>query len=254
MIVLHISAHETDGHAKAHGLESGADGYLTEPIEAGELLASVKALLRLHTRERENGRLLEQLQHEIADHKQAERRTHDTEAHYRLIAEMGHQGLWLIDPQGRTLFANRRMADMSGCSRDELLNKSVIEFCFDEDIPQARRWIAQSLSGESEQFDFRFKRCDGAPVLVLGETSPIQENDDHPKGALGMFADITVRKQAEERLRESRERLQYALESADMVAWDWIPDTDVMIQSSDASRYWAFRPAVRCTPARIILR
>ena len=159
----------------------------------------------------------------------------DTEMRYRLIAEMAHQGLWLIDSQGRTFFANRRMADMLGCDREDLLNRSVTDFCFDEDIPQAREWIAQSLSGESRQIDFRFRRCDGAAVLVLGETSPIQENDDHPKGALCMFADITVRKQAEERLRESREHLQYALESADMVAWDWIPDTDVMIQSSNAS-------------------
>jgi len=235
MMVLFLSARETGSHAKARGRQRGADGYLTGPIEAGELVASVKALLRrLRTKERAKGRLLAQSQPK-AVHKQTEWDVDDTEARYRMIAEMAHQGLWLIDSQGRTLFANRRMADMLGCGREDLLNRSVTDYCFVEDIPQAREWIARSVSGESKQFDFRFKRSDGAPVLVLGETSPIQENDDHPKGALGMFADITVRKQAEERLRESRERLQYALESADMVAWDWIPDTDVMIQSSNAS-------------------
>ena len=235
MMVLLLSARETGGHAKARGLQRGADGYLTGPIEAGELVASVKALLRrLRTKERAKGRLLAQSQPK-AVHKQTELDVDDTEARYRMIAEMAHQGLWLIDSQGRTLFANRRMADMLGCGREDLLNRSVTDCCFDEDIPQAREWIEKSLRGESKQIDFRFRRCDGKPVLVLGETSPIQENDDHPKGALCMFADITVRKQAEERLRESRERLQYALESADMVAWDWIPDTDVMIQSSNAS-------------------
>ncbi len=43
-------------------------------------------------------------------------------------------------------------------------------------------------------------------------------------------------------LRESRERLQYALESADMVAWDWTPDTDMMIQSSNASAVLGLPP------------
>ncbi|MGD9727671.1 MAG: PAS domain S-box protein [Nitrospiraceae bacterium] len=32
------------------------------------------------------------------------------------------------------------------------------------------------------------------------------------------------------------ERLQYGLDSADMVAWDWNPDSDVMIQSPNAGR------------------
>ena len=41
MMVLLISVRDTGGHTKAQRLQTGADGYLTEPIEAGELVASV---------------------------------------------------------------------------------------------------------------------------------------------------------------------------------------------------------------------
>ncbi len=44
--VLHISATATDSSQRSEGLRRGADGYLVEPIEREELLASVEALLR----------------------------------------------------------------------------------------------------------------------------------------------------------------------------------------------------------------
>jgi two-component system, sensor histidine kinase len=61
IMVLQISAVHTARADRVHGLECGADTYLTEPVEADELLAAVNALLRLYDRERENRQLVEQL-------------------------------------------------------------------------------------------------------------------------------------------------------------------------------------------------
>lgn len=44
--VLHISASYTTPDAKAEGLDGGADGYLTHPVDPGELVATVRSLLR----------------------------------------------------------------------------------------------------------------------------------------------------------------------------------------------------------------
>ena len=44
--VLHISTTFVDIEDKVHGLDSGADGYLTNVAEPMELLATVRALLR----------------------------------------------------------------------------------------------------------------------------------------------------------------------------------------------------------------
>src|SRR6478672_11391293 len=61
MMVLQISATHVTGMDRINGLEGGADNYLTEPAQADELLATVKALLRLYTREEENRQLLGRL-------------------------------------------------------------------------------------------------------------------------------------------------------------------------------------------------
>jgi signal transduction histidine kinase len=45
--VLHVSATFTDAAARVLGLETGADGYLTEPLEPPVLIATVNALLRV---------------------------------------------------------------------------------------------------------------------------------------------------------------------------------------------------------------
>ena len=49
--VLHVSASLVDANSKVRGLEGGADGYLTEPIDRAELIATVAALLRLKNAE-----------------------------------------------------------------------------------------------------------------------------------------------------------------------------------------------------------
>ena len=49
--VLHLSASFTRGEDKVVGLEGGADGYLTHPIEGPELIATVRALLRARSAE-----------------------------------------------------------------------------------------------------------------------------------------------------------------------------------------------------------
>lgn len=53
IMVLRISSARTSKMELAAGLEGGADGYLIEPIDPLELLATVGALLRLADREKQ---------------------------------------------------------------------------------------------------------------------------------------------------------------------------------------------------------
>jgi len=51
--VLHVSSTFVEPEYRAQGLKGGADGYLAEPIDRAELLATVGALLRLKQAERD---------------------------------------------------------------------------------------------------------------------------------------------------------------------------------------------------------
>ncbi len=61
--VLHLSATKIKPRDKTQGLEMGADAYLTEPVDEGEFLATVKALLRVREAEEKSRRLVAELQH-----------------------------------------------------------------------------------------------------------------------------------------------------------------------------------------------
>jgi signal transduction histidine kinase len=51
--VVHTSATFVTSNSKLLGVEAGADGYLTQPFEPQELIATVRALVRLHDTERD---------------------------------------------------------------------------------------------------------------------------------------------------------------------------------------------------------
>lgn len=70
VFVLHTSAAYRRPADRTRGLDSGADGYLAEPVEPGELVASVKSLLRIRQVEADlrvaverNKMLLREVQH-----------------------------------------------------------------------------------------------------------------------------------------------------------------------------------------------
>ncbi len=80
--VLQTSAAITTAHDRAVSLLGGADGFLIEPIEPEELVATVNALLRMHQAEQALRRANENLEYAVA-----ERTRELTEAYRRLEIE-----------------------------------------------------------------------------------------------------------------------------------------------------------------------
>jgi CheY-like chemotaxis protein len=59
--VVHLSATSIQGRDRAHGLDRGADAYLTDPVEPGELVATVNSVLRYYRARAEAEELARQL-------------------------------------------------------------------------------------------------------------------------------------------------------------------------------------------------
>ena len=84
--VLQTSAAVTSAHDRATALDGGADAFLVEPIEPEELLATAKALLRMHQAEQALRRLNETLEQQVAA------RTGElTESYQRLEVEVSER-------------------------------------------------------------------------------------------------------------------------------------------------------------------
>src|SRR5262249_16170539 len=89
--VLHLSAMFVRSEDKTYGLEEGADGYLTKPVEPEELIAHVKALLRIH---------------------QAEEAARQTARQGQTTFGAMSEPVGLLDPQGRVVRCNGALSEL----------------------------------------------------------------------------------------------------------------------------------------------
>jgi len=137
----------------------------------------------------------------------AERELRASETRYRQLIETANEGIWTIDPNGITTFANAKMATMLGTTIDAMLGKSFYEFMDAEGKTLAAYNLERRRQGIQEQHEFKFIRKDGAPVWALLSTNPIQIKGAFA-GALAMVTDITERKRAEEKIHDAMTQWQ----------------------------------------------
>jgi two-component system NtrC family sensor kinase len=141
---------------------------------------------------------------DVTERRATETALAQSEERFRRVIETAHEGIWLVDDQGNTLFVNDRMASLLGTTRDAMQGKPVPDYCFPEDVDAARERIANNLAGRREQFEFRFRKSDGSALPVLAASTPLQNGEGRVVGAVGMFSDLTERQRAEEKLRNSQ--------------------------------------------------
>ncbi|KJS31593.1 MAG: hypothetical protein VR64_10640 [Desulfatitalea sp. BRH_c12] len=163
-------------------------GYGAKDLEALEMLAPAIVQVFLNQR--------------------AEARSRAAEARYRRIIETADEGIWIIDHEHKTLFANTKMAAMLGCSVEALSEGSLFDFMDAQGQSLARQYIERRRTGIAEQHDFKFKRKDGSDLWALISTNPIFDDSGRYQGALAMLTDITDRKKMEQSLRELTESLE----------------------------------------------
>ncbi|HYM17389.1 MAG TPA: ATP-binding protein [Micropepsaceae bacterium] len=126
--------------------------------------------------------------------------THE-ELWHRIVAAVP-DGVWVVDPQGRTIFNNKRMAELLGAETDSLSEQSCFDCVFPEDMAEAQRQFAQGMGGKRTPFDFRLRRNDGSAIWVSISCGPVCDSSGVVVGLLGLFSDISERKRAEENDRQ----------------------------------------------------
>ena len=113
--VLHISTTFVDIEDRIHGLEGGADGYLTDVLEPLELVATVKALLRA---------------------RKAEEAAQISTKQWQVTFDAINDGVVLLDRNGRAVQVNSAMEGMLGKSWNDLSGQEIHDLL---SIPRSRR-------------------------------------------------------------------------------------------------------------------
>jgi PAS domain S-box-containing protein len=130
----------------------------------------------------------------------------DSEQRFKQLVDAAQEGIWVADERGVITYVNQRMAELLGYQNGALLGHPLNDFLDPGSRAGGQRPLGHhSASGESQ--DVRFRRRDGSELWGLVSSSPILARDGAIVGTVGMVTDITERKQAEDRLRRSAERL-----------------------------------------------
>jgi PAS domain S-box-containing protein len=138
---------------------------------------------------------------------------------FRRIVMAVPDGIWVVDPQGRTIFNNKRMAEILGADTESLSEQSCFECVFPEDPPEAHRQFAQGMAGNRQPFDFRLRRNDGSALWVSISCGPVYDTSGVVVGLLGLFTEISERKLMEAKIRESEERFRNIANCAPVLLW-----------------------------------
>ena len=94
-----------------------------------------------------------------------------------------------------------------------------------DEVPLARAY----LFGETCSREFIIRRTSEDDRTVLANAAPIRDDNGKVVAAIVAFLDITERKQAEERLGRTLERLALATQAARLGIWDWdIPRNELV--------------------------
>jgi PAS domain S-box-containing protein len=205
VLMLLLSARAGE-EARLEGLNAGADDYLVKPFGARELRARVDGAVSL-ARQRRAAAVREQalrLEVETARDKAA---LMDSQAHAAALFEQTTVGMAEASLDGILLNVNQRYADMIGLPREEIVGRRVDAFLHPEDAPDNRALFAALVDdGVPYEIENRFLRPDGR-VLWVGKTvTPVRSRNGGPATVLGVYMDVTGRKQAEAALHEAARR------------------------------------------------
>ena len=187
--VLFLSATYDDDLYRLKGLKSGANGYLTEPIEPPVLIGYVKSLLR---------------------QRWAEKKVREKEEKYRNLFNGLIDAVFVIDTCSyRILSVNRQGEKLLARSHDEIVHMHCSELYPRAKADEYRRRFTEDIEKQG-YCDFEWevitKNRAIVPVRIRASAQSIAEK----KIIVAVFRDITKRKQAEESAKKKAIELETA--------------------------------------------
>jgi PAS domain S-box-containing protein len=152
---------------------------------------------------------------DITERKQAEASLKISEEFNKRIVDTANEGIWVIDKNQISTFANKKMAEMLGMSIDEIIGTSLSGYIFPEDIISHYEQMELRKSGKSTIYERRYKRKDGTEIWTMVSTSVILDHNGIFSGSFAMISDISESKKAEDTLKEINRKQEYLLEALD---------------------------------------
>lgn len=204
----------------------------------GLYLSNHYALMETLAYGHENALLLQKLQ-------VAEKSLTAALAEQQLIFDTAAVGIAFVS-QRRIVKCNRRLAEMYGYRPEEIQGQSTrIWFQSDEDFDRVgAAAYARLADGQNYSAEYQLRKKDGTVFWIHTDSRAIDPADPLAGTIIGM-ADINERKVAEAALRQTKERLDLAMQSSAISIWEWDARRGTMYLDAALARMTGDEPGER---------
>lgn len=165
-------------------------GYILKPFNQRELRAAIEMALYKH---------------------QMDRKTKRSEEKYRSLFENAIEGIYQLTAQGRFFSANPALARILGFDSPQELTTNLtgiekLHYVRPEKRAELRHRLEEK--GEVRNFEYEVFRSDGQVIWLSESVRAIRDRAGKILYYEGMIQDITIRKKAEEELKDSQIKLK----------------------------------------------
>lgn len=151
---------------------------------------------------------------DVTEQRLAEDALKKSETKYRNIFENAMEGIYQVTLDGKFISANATLARMAGYDSPEEFIESIEDigsqvYVHPEDRDRFLKIIREE--GSVKSFEVEWHKKDGRTFWVVLNAMAVKDEQGNILYNEGLVEDITLRKQAEENLKESLERLKRAV-------------------------------------------
>ncbi len=143
--------------------------------------------------------------HDVTERRRMEDALRESKERYKSLYNKTPVMMHSIDPQGRLLSVSDHWLHSLGYTREEVLGRPSTDFLTEDSRRYARETVLPEFlkNGQCQDIPYQFVRKNGEIIDVLLSAISEKDADGHVTRSLAVIIDITERKQADERLRES---------------------------------------------------
>jgi diguanylate cyclase (GGDEF)-like protein/PAS domain S-box-containing protein len=162
---------------------------------------------------------------------------------FRCLAESLPQQIWMTQKTGHCIYANRVMLRYLGCSLNEVVGFGWQKYVHPDDVIQTQSAIQEALANSTPyESTIRSRGADGIYRWYICRGVPVCTQTGEVIYWIGTNTDIDDYKQTEQALRESEERLDFALQAAKMGTWNWYRRSGELMWSKGLEQLYGMKP------------